>query len=159
LAEEQMKLMKEHKVSPLGGCLPMLIQLPIFIVVYRAVQVYAAGFADSHFLWIGNLSRPDMILLVLYAFSMIITQKLTATPATDAQQKMMQQQMTYFMPIFLFFILQSIASAFVLYWFFLNVFSAIHQYYLMEKFKQEDIALGRVTPDSTPASAKKKKGK
>ncbi|HEX2952135.1 MAG TPA: YidC/Oxa1 family membrane protein insertase, partial [Armatimonadota bacterium] len=47
LAEEQMKLMKEHKVSPLGGCLPMLIQLPIFIVVYRAVQVYAAGFADS----------------------------------------------------------------------------------------------------------------
>ena len=160
LAEEQMKLMKEHKVSPLGGCLPMLIQLPIFIVVYRAVQVYAAGFADSHFLWIHNLARPDIPLLILYALSMIVTQKLTAAPATDPQQKMMQTQMTYFMPIFLLLVLNSIASAFVLYWFFLNVFSSIHQYYLVNKFKKEDEARGIIAPiTAKPTPSTKKKGK
>lgn len=163
LAAEQMKLMKEHNVSPLGGCLPMLIQLPIFIVVYRAVQVYSAGFADSHFLWIQNLARPDFTLLILYAISMVITQKLTATPATDPQQKMMQSQMTYFMPIFLLFVLMGIASAFVLYWFFLNIFSSLHQYWLIQKFKKEDEAKGIVQPALAPEPKKSgsgtKKGK
>lgn len=159
LAEAQMKLMKEHKVSPLGGCLPMLIQLPIFWVVYRAVQVYAAGFADAHFLWINNLARPDWPLLILYALSMIVTQKLTTTPAADPQQQAMQKQMTYFMPIFLLFILQTLASAFVLYWFFLNVFSALHQYYLMKKFAREDAARGIVTATPSPAPKKKKGNK
>jgi YidC/Oxa1 family membrane protein insertase len=156
LAEAQMTLMKEHKVSPLGGCLPMLIQLPIFIVVYQAVLVYAAGFADAKFFWVHNLAKPDMILLILYALSMIVTQKLTATPANDPQQKMMQTQMTYMMPIMLYFLLQTMASAFVLYWFFLNVFSAIHQYYLMKKFALEDAA--RAPQTAIIEAPSKKKG-
>lgn len=155
LAEEQMKIMKEHKVNPMGGCLPMLIQLPIFWVVYRAVQVYAAGFADARFLWISNLANPDTILLILYAGSMIITQMLTATPATDPQQKMMQRQMTFFMPILLFFMLSSVASAFILYWFFLNVFSSLHQYYLVRKFKQEEESAAVIVPAEKPKKGKK----
>lgn len=164
LAEEQMKLMKEHKVSPLGGCLPMLIQLPIFIVVYQAVRVYSAGFAESHFLWIPNLAMPDFPLLVLYGLSMIVTQKLTAMPSTDPQQQMMQKQMTYLMPVFLVIVLNTIASAFLLYWFFLNIFSAIHQYYLMERFKAEeavmDVKTSPAAPSAPPAPTRRsKKGK
>jgi len=163
LAEEQMKLMKEHKVSPAGGCLPMLIQFPIFIAVYQAVRVYSFQFSDTHFLWIGNLARPDLILLILYAISMIITQKLTATPSADPQQQAMQNQMTYMMPIFLVLVLSSIASAFVLYWFFLNVMSAAHQYYLLRKFKAEETAKEApaipATPALEPPAPRRKKGK
>jgi len=159
LAEEQMKLMKAHKVSPAGGCLPMLIQLPIFIAVYQAVRVYSFQFSDTHFLWIGNLARPDLILLILYAISMIVTQKLTATPATDPQQQALQNQMTYMMPIFLVLVLYSIASAFLLYWFFLNVMSSAHQYYLLRKFKAEETARDAVeSPAPEPPAKRRKKG-
>jgi len=160
LAEEQMKLMKEHKVSPAGGCLPMLIQLPIFLAVYQAVMVYAFQFSDTHFLWINNLARPDMILLILYAISMIITQKLTTAPSVDPQQQVLQNQMTYMMPIFLVLVLASIASAFVLYWFFLNVLSAAHQYYLLRKFKAEEAAKDAAVPPAPepPPPGRRKKG-
>jgi YidC/Oxa1 family membrane protein insertase len=159
LAEEQMKLMKEHKVSPAGGCLPMLIQMPIFIAVYQAVLVYAAGFNDSSFLWVANLAHPDLPLLALYAASMVVTQLLTATPTTDPQQKLMQQQMTVLMPLMFVALFLKFASAFVLYWFFLNVLSSAHQYYLMRKFKQEDAALALPTPANPSAPPHRKKGK
>jgi YidC/Oxa1 family membrane protein insertase len=162
LAEEQMKLMKEHKVSPASGCLPMLIQLPIFIAVYRAVTVYAFQFSNAGFLWIENLARPDLILLILYAISMIVTQKLTATPAADPQQQVLQNQMTYMMPVFLVLVLYSMASAFLLYWFFLNVMSSGHQYYLLRKFKAEEAARDAAQPAPAPApgtpAKRRKKG-
>lgn len=166
LAEEQMKLMKEHKVSPAGGCLPMLIQFPIFIAVYQAVRVYSYQFSDTGFLWISNLAQPNPILLILYAISMIVTQKLTATPAADPQQQALQNQMTYMMPIFLVLVLSQIASAFVLYWFFLNVLSAAHQYYLIRKFKAEETAkeaaaaaaIPPPSPAPEPPARRRKKG-
>ena len=153
LAQEQMQLMKDHKVSPLGGCLPMLIQLPIFWVVYRAVLVYAEGFANAKFLWINNLAGPDSILLILYAISMIISQKLTTMPTADPAMQQQQKMMTYMLPIMLLFLLSSLASAFVLYWFFLNVFSAVHQYYMMKKFKDEEAAKAAL---AVPAPVQKK---
>ena len=155
-AEEQMRIMKEHNVSAAGGCLPMLIQLPIFIVVYQAVNVYAYEFSQSGFLWIHQLSRPDMPLLILYAISMIVTQKLTATPSTDPQQQVMQRQMTYMMPLMLVIFLQTVASAFLLYWFFLNVLSSAHQYYLMQQFKQDDIVVEAPAAPPAPGPRRKK---
>ncbi len=165
-AEEQMRLMKEHNVSPLGGCLPMLIQLPIFIIVYNAVMVYANGFADARFLWISSLALPDFTLLVLYLISMIVSQKLTPTtgagdPAVQQQQKIM----TWFMPIFLVVVLKDFASAFVLYWLFLNIFTTIHQYYLLRQFTAEEAAAGLApipadnTKTTPTSSSSKKKGK
>ena len=159
-AEEQMKLMKEHNVSATGGCLPMLIQLPIFIVVYQAVNVYAYEFSQAHFLWIKQLSLPDPALLVLYAVSMVITQKLTATPSADPQQQAIQKQMTYIMPLMLVLVLQTVASAFLLYWFFLNVLSSIHQYYLMRQFTQEDVTVPAPAPAiEAPKSTSRRKRK
>ena len=138
LAEEQMRLMKEHKVNPTGGCLPMLIQIPFFIVVYQGISYYTLHFYKVPFLWVPSLADPNLPLLILYALSMILTQRLTATPTADPQQKAMQTQMTYLMPILFVIMLQTIASAFVLYWFFLNVLSSAHQYYLLRSFNRED---------------------
>ena len=161
LAEAQMALYKEHNVSPMGGCLPMLIQLPVFIIVYQAVLVYSAGFANAHFLWISSLAEPNQILLILYAVSMVVTQLLTSTPTTDPQQKMIQQQMTVMMPLMLMIFLSTMASAFILYWLFLNIFSSAHQYYLKWKYKQEDVAAALMAPvaSTAPASTPRKKGK
>lgn len=153
-AEEQMRIMREHKVSPLGGCLPMLIQIPVFIIVWQAVSVYAYQFNTDSFLWISSLAQPDMVLLGLYAVSIVVSQYLTATPSTDPQQKQMQMMMTWMMPIFLVFVLKSIASAFVLYWFFLNVFNSVHQYYLLQQFRKEDLAR-----EAAAESSGQKKGK
>lgn len=155
-AEEQMRIMREHKVNPLGGCGPMLIQIPIFIVVWQAVSVYAYQFNTDSFLWINSLAQPDYILLGLYTVSIIVSQYLTTPTSTDPQQKQMQMMMTWMMPIFLVFVLASIASAFVLYWFFLNVLNSAHQYYLMRQFKKEDLAREAAAAAAVP---EKKKGK
>jgi YidC/Oxa1 family membrane protein insertase len=156
IAEEQMKIMKDHKVNPLGGCLPMLIQLPIFIVVYTAVRYYAWQFSHSPFLWVSSLAKPDWPLLILYALSMIVTQKLTTPPSADPQQKAMQTQMTYLMPVMLLFILGTLPSAFVLYWFFLNVFSAAHQYYLVKRFDALEAAAAAEKAAAKPAALPEK---
>jgi len=159
-AEEQMRIMKEHNVSATGGCLPMLVQLPIFIAVYQAVNVYAFEFSQYGFLWIHKLSRPDLPLLILYALSMIVTQKLTATPSADPQQQVIQRQMTYMMPLMLVIFMETVASAFLLYWFFLNVLSSAHQYYLMQKFKQEETVIEAAPVVAPPAPpSRRKKGK
>lgn len=171
LMEEQMKLYKEHKVNMFGGCLPMLIQFPILIIVWQVVNVYVYQFSTTPpILWGIELHRPDWPLLILYTVSMILTQKLTATTSADPQQRMMQQQMTYLMPIMFLFMLQYMASAFVLYWFFLNVFSSIHQYYLMQKYKQADIKkeaavtvvappkVSTTTTVNLPRAARRKRG-
>ncbi len=140
LAEEQMRVYKEHNVSMTGGCLPMLIQLPIFIIVYNAVNVYASGFAGAQFFWIRSLALPDTPLLLLYLVSMIFSQKLTPTTATaDPMVQQQQKIMTWFMPIFLVVFLKDFASAFVLYWLFLNIFTTIHQYYLLRQFRGREI--------------------
>ncbi len=132
-SEETMKIMKEHKVNVASGCLPMLIQFPILIVVWQAVNVYAFQFNGSQFLWIKSLALPDMPLLILYALSMYAAQILTPSPSVDPQQKAMQKQMAIMMPIMFFFFLGTIASAFVLYWLFLNILNTVHQVIFMKK--------------------------
>jgi YidC/Oxa1 family membrane protein insertase len=152
-AEEQMKLMKEHKVSAFGGCLPMLVQIPFFIVVYQAVLVYANNF-NVPFLWVPTLSEPDGFLLLLYLISMVLTQWLTAQPSADPQQKSMQNMMTIVMPLMLAMVLKTMPSAFILYWFTLNVFSSAHQYYLRHKLHEEEVN-GTLVPE-LPTSARGK---
>ncbi len=150
-AEEQMRLMKEHNVNPMGGCLPMLIQLPIFIVVYNAVNVYAYGFWNASFIWIPSLALPDFILLLLYLASMVVSQKLSPTNSSDPAMQQQQRLMTWMMPIFLAVVLKDFASAFVLYWLFLNIFTTIHQYYLLRQYAREDAAAG-IVPAGGPTS-------
>jgi YidC/Oxa1 family membrane protein insertase len=130
LGQEQMKLMKEHGANPMGGCLPLLIQLPIFFALYRALSVSLDLRHAPFAFWIDNLSQPDHLLFlgvslplvgpwlnllpILMAASMFVQQKMSPKPATpEAEQQ--AKIMGIFMPIFMGVILYNFASGLNLY--------------------------------------------
>ncbi|MFQ6132153.1 MAG: membrane protein insertase YidC [Armatimonadota bacterium] len=130
--KKMMQLYREHGVSMFGGCLPLLVQMPILIALYMGIRMYIYQFSLESFLWVPDLSAPDMPLLIAYTISMVIFQKITAksTPATDPQQQQMQQTMAWMMPIMFFFIFQTFPAAFILYWLGTNIIYAGQQYWL-----------------------------
>ncbi len=124
LNQEIMALYKEHKVNPMAGCLPMLVQMPVFIALYNVLRA-AVELRFAGFLWIPDLSEPEgllqgmvpvagslNILPFLMAATMVWQQKLTPSGGDPQQQKMM----LWFMPIFMLFILSSMPSGLILYW-------------------------------------------
>lgn len=121
--EEFWALCQENDCNPLGGCLPMLVQMPILIFLYRGISDYIVRFDGVGFLWIPNLADPNMILLILYTLSMVAFQKMMtqAQPAADPQQAQQQKMMVYLMPLMFFFFFQSFPAAFLLYWLGSNV--------------------------------------
>jgi YidC/Oxa1 family membrane protein insertase len=123
--EEFWKLCQEHGVNPLGGCMPMIPQLIVMILVYQGIRAYVMNLSQP-FLWIDSLAHPDIYLLLVYTASQFGFGKLTQTQnpaASDPQQQQTQKMMTWIMPIFLFFVFQSFPSAFILFFF---VFNAVH---------------------------------
>jgi len=132
-AREQFALMRKYKVNPMGGCLPMLVQMPILIYIWRAIQHYIWPLSRARFIWVQNLAQPDLPLLLLYAFSMYLSQKMLAMPSPDPQQQKTQQMMTWMMPLFFTTMLANMASAFILYWLALNAFMTGHQMWLMRR--------------------------
>lgn len=152
LAQAQMRLFKEHRVNPLGGCLPLLIQMPVLIFIYRAVDMYKFQFWGHGLLWVKNLAEPEMILLLLYAVSMYLSMRLTSTPSADPQQQQMQKMMAIMMPFMFLLILRGLPSAFILYWFVLNVLSTAHQAYIL----RQPVA---VAPPPEPPARPKAKAK
>jgi YidC/Oxa1 family membrane protein insertase len=116
--EEMMKLYKENGVNPAGGCLPMLIQLPVFWGVFRMLVV-AVEFRHAPFaLWITDLSTKDPLLItpILMGITQFISQKMTPTSADPAQAKMM-----LFMPFVMTIFFINFQSGLVLYWLTSNV--------------------------------------
>ncbi len=123
LQQETMAMYRENKVNPLGGCLPMLIQIPVFFALFNvlrsAIELRFAGF-----LWVGDLSAPENLFVGMLPFGLALNilplvmaatqawqQHLTPTAGDPAQQKMMM-----FMPIIMLMFLYSMPSALVLYW-------------------------------------------
>jgi YidC/Oxa1 family membrane protein insertase len=151
LAAEQMRLLKKHKINPLGGCLPMLIQMPILIAVYQGIRFYQFQLHNAQFLWVRNLALPDIPLLIMYALSMYVSQKLTTMPQADPQQQQMQNTMTIMMPLMFTVLFATLPAAFILYWFFYNILITGHQYYLM---RQPAPALATAEQPSSAPSAK-----
>ena len=122
--QETMALYKENKVNPMGGCLPMFIQIPVFIALFTVLRS-AIELRYSGFLWISDLSEPENlfagmipivgslnILPLLMSATMMWQQKLTPT-AGDAQQ---QKMMAIMMPIMMLFFFYKMPSGLVLYW-------------------------------------------
>jgi YidC/Oxa1 family membrane protein insertase len=113
---EMMELYKKHGVNPLGGCVPMVIQLPFFIAFYTVLTV-AIELRGAPWLWVNDLSRPETlpirILPILLIVTQFLTQKMTpASPGVDpAQQKMMM-----IMPLALGFMFYYASAGLVLYW-------------------------------------------
>jgi YidC/Oxa1 family membrane protein insertase len=116
--EEMMKLYKEHGVNPAGGCLPMLIQLPVFWGVFRMLVV-SVEFRHAPFaLWITDLSVKDQYYVtpVLMGITQFISQKMTPTSADPSTAKMM-----YIMPLVMTIFFMNFQSGLVLYWLTTNV--------------------------------------
>ncbi|MCS6785771.1 MAG: membrane protein insertase YidC [Thiobacillaceae bacterium] len=125
LHEAMMKLYQEEKINPLGGCLPILVQIPVFIALYwvllGAVELRQAPFA----LWITDLSAPDpyYILPLIMAATMFIQMKMSPTPPDPVQAKVMMIMPIVFSVFFFFF-----PAGLVLYWLINNVLSILQQW-------------------------------
>jgi YidC/Oxa1 family membrane protein insertase len=122
--EEMMKLYKEHGVNPAGGCLPLLIQLPVFVGVYQML-VASVEFRHAPFgLWLQDLSVSDpyYVTPILMGITQFISQKMTPTSADPSQAKMM-----LIMPVLMTYFFLSFQSGLVLYWLTTNVLQIAQQ--------------------------------
>jgi YidC/Oxa1 family membrane protein insertase len=130
LQQEIMLLYKRRKINPMSGCLPMLIQIPVFIALYNALQNGIEMRHAPFFLWIMDLSAKDPIYVtpIIMGATMFIQQKMTPTAGDPAQAKMF-----LLMPVMFTFLFLSFPSGLVLYWLINNVLSIAHQYYLNKK--------------------------
>jgi YidC/Oxa1 family membrane protein insertase len=146
LNQEMMNLYKLYKVNPMGGCLPMVLQIPVFFAFYKmllqSIELRHAPF----FLWINDLSAPDRlfhfsmkiplmtppygipVMTLIMGASMFLQQKMSPPPGDPAQAKMMM-----FMPIFFTFMFINFPSGLVLYWLVNNILSMAQQYYIQKK--------------------------
>lgn len=127
LQQEMMLLYKRRKINPMSGCLPMLIQIPVFFALYNVLQSTFEMRHAPFFWWIRDLSAKDPIYLtpIVMGATMVIQQKMTPTSADPAQAKMFM-----LMPIMFTFFFLSMPSGLVLYWLVNNLLSIAHQYYL-----------------------------
>jgi len=130
LQQEIMLLYKRRKINPMSGCLPMLIQIPVFIALYNALQNGIEMRHAPFFLWIMDLSAKDPIYVtpIIMGATMFMQQKMTPTAGDPAQAKMF-----LLMPVMFTFLFLSFPSGLVLYWLINNVLSIAHQYYLNKK--------------------------
>ncbi|MFU8892300.1 MAG: membrane protein insertase YidC [Luteolibacter sp.] len=139
LNTEMMGLYRKFGINPLGGCLPMLLQLPIFFGFFRMLQ-YAVELRGQGFLWVSDLSQPDTLAFVfgipinILPIVMGITSflQIAITPKTGDK---MQQRIIMFMPLIFFIFCYNFASALALYWTVQNIFS-IGQTWLMNKMPE-----------------------
>ena len=142
LNQEMMNLYKREKVNPLGGCLPMLLQMPIWIALYRTIYSSAELYQAPMGLWIHDLSAPDpyFVMPLLLGVMMFAQQKLTPT-ATDSQQAKM---MLYIMPVMFTVFMLFLPAGLNLYILVNTLLSLFQQYYLKRKF----------APPATPATGR-----
>jgi YidC/Oxa1 family membrane protein insertase len=118
--EEVLKLYQKHNVNPLGGCLPLLLQLPILIALYNTIRI-AVELRKNPFLWIGDLSKGDPLLILPIAIAAIMYYQ--QGKMSDPQQ----QQMMAFMPMFMFVITWSLPAGLLIYWFASSVIGLLQQ--------------------------------
>jgi YidC/Oxa1 family membrane protein insertase len=144
--EELMGLYRIYKVNPMGGCLPMVLQIPVFFALYRmlyeAIELRHAPFVG----WINDLSAPDRlfrfdfsipfmeppygvpVLTIIMGATMLLQQKMSPPPGDPTQAKMMM-----LMPVVFTFIFINFSSGLVLYWLVNNILSIAQQYYIGRK--------------------------
>jgi YidC/Oxa1 family membrane protein insertase len=134
--QEMMALYKTYKVNPVGGCLPMLIQIPFFFALYRVLMAAIELRHAPFMLWINDLSAPDRLMIgfdipilhgvpvltILMGASMYLQQKMTPTTADPTQARVMQ-----FLPVIFTVMFINFASGLVLYWFVNNLLSILQQ--------------------------------
>jgi YidC/Oxa1 family membrane protein insertase len=137
--QAMMELYKTEKINPLGGCLPILVQIPVFIALYwvlfESVELRNAPF----YLWIRDLSAPDpwYVLPTLMMASMIVQTKMNPTPPDPVQAKVMMIMPFAFGVMFYFF-----PAGLVLYWFVNNILSILQQWQITRMIGGQKAAAG-----------------
>ena len=156
LNKEMAALYKEEGVNPMGGCLPLVIQMPIFFALYGLLNKYfdlrGAEFIPG---WITDLSSPESIwnfgdftlpllgwndlrlLPILYLGTQLLMSKFTQAPSSGGQSAMQTKMLTLGMPIMFFFILYDMPSGLLIYWTFSNLLTAAQQGYISYRKKKE----------------------
>ena len=124
LQMHMMKLYKEHGANPLGGCLPLILQIPVFYGIYKLL-LYSIELKGAHFLWIKDLSSMDpyFVLPVLMGITMYLHQRLTPTNFQDK----MQEKIFKFLPLIFTFMMATFPAGLVLYWTTNNILSILQQ--------------------------------
>lgn len=137
--EAMMKVYKEHGANPMAGCLPLLIQFPILIALFRGLQTFQpSNFAHYNFFWISDLGKADptgIILPVLVGATTFLQQYITSPNANDPTQK----TMLYAMPILFGFMSRSFPSGLAFYWIVFSVVGTIQQIYINKGIKREPV--------------------
>ncbi|QBR82998.1 membrane protein insertase YidC [Legionella israelensis] len=134
ISQATMELYRQEKVNPLGGCLPILIQIPVFIALYwvllESVELRQAPFI----LWINDLASPDPyhVLPIIMGATMLIQQKLNPAPPDPMQAKVMM-----FLPILFTALFWNFPSGLVLYWIVNNTLSILQQWYITRKYSDD----------------------
>jgi YidC/Oxa1 family membrane protein insertase len=137
MQQAMMELYKEEKINPLSGCLPILIQIPVFIALYwvllESVELRQAEFV----LWLNDLSAPDrfFVLPVIMGVTMYVQQKLNPAPLDPVQQKVMQ-----FLPLIFTVMFAWFPSGLVLYWTVSNILSIVQQWLITRQIEVEQPA-------------------
>ncbi len=134
LQVEQLRLMKEG--NPLGGCLPLLLQMPFLFALYRAITI-SLDFRQATFLWLPDLSAGDPyhILEFLMSGTMIVLQLITPAPSADPLQRKM---MAIGMPLFMLYVLWGAPSGLLLYWLVGNIVGFSQQFIINRLTRSED---------------------
>jgi YidC/Oxa1 family membrane protein insertase len=156
LNQEIMKLYQENKVNPASGCLPILVQIPVFFALYRAL-LGAIELRHAPFIfWITDLSAKDPLYItpIFMGATMVLQQKMT--PATGDPR---QAQLMMFMPIVFTALFLSFPSGLVIYWTVNNVLTIGHQYWMNKSMKREDAAAELAAQAEKPEKGKKGKKK
>jgi YidC/Oxa1 family membrane protein insertase len=152
--QETMDLYKKYGVNPMGGCFPMLIQLPILYAFYRVFMV-SVEMRGASWLWVTDLSRPEHlpihILPVVMIASQFFMQKMMPQPGTDPAQ----QKMTMFMPLIFGLMFYNFASGLVLYYLTSNLVNMAQQWF----FNHTDTARAVAQSITPPPAPKKKNGR
>ena len=143
--QKMMELYRKEGVNPLGGCLPILLQIPVFLALYSALDA-SVELRHVSFLWATDLTKPDLVgpqflfgygihpLILIMTALMVLQQKMT--PSTGADP--MQQKMMMFMPIVMLVMLYNLPSGLTLYWTVSQIFSILQMKYTQYTAKREE---------------------
>ncbi|NLK84874.1 MAG: membrane protein insertase YidC [Aeromonadales bacterium] len=139
IGSETMKLYKAEKVNPLGGCLPLLIQMPIFIALYWTLMESTELRQSSFILWITDLSVKDpfFVLPILYGISMFMLQKMSPTPITDP----IQRKVFMAMPFIFTFMFCTFPAGLTLYWLVSNCFTIFQQVIIFRSLEKRGLSM------------------
>ena len=132
--QQMMELYKKHGANPMGGCLPMLLQIPVFFALYRVLLNADELQGAPWILWITDLSRQDpyFVLPILMGVTMFLQQQITPNTMTDP----LQQKIFKWFPVIMTFFFLTFPSGLVLYWLTNNILSIAQQYYINRAYEK-----------------------